>query len=178
MKTISQSESGEDFLSGIWYKKTSLGIIELKVRRKTKVELFNDDGIYVLQKGLKYYYTVTAKNILILKWKYIHLSPGDEIGQLLQIQSLKYHHKKWSGVFGAVYFDTENWVSHLYLIAAGLKGEFRIQPYYKRGGAVYSRINWKINASNSLSFRYSLKMNINDQIKWKPEMGLQLDIVF
>jgi hypothetical protein len=39
-------------------------------------------------------------------------------------------------------------------------------------------VNLKLNDSNSLSFRYSLEININDNIKWKPEMGLQLDIVF
>ena len=127
---------------------------------------------------MKYYYTFTAKNILVLKWKYIHLSPDNETGQLLQIQSLKYHHKQWSGVIGAVYFDTENWDSRLYLIEPGLKGEFRIQPYYEQGSAFYSMVNLKLNDSNSLSFRYSLEININDNIKWKPEMGLQLDIVF
>ncbi len=172
------TKSGEDFLSGLRYRKSRLGTIELKVRRKTKVELFNDDGIYVFQKGLKYYYTVTAKNILILKWKYIHLSPSNETGQLLQIQSLKYQHRQWSGVIGAVYFDTENWDSRLYLIEPGLKGEFRIQPYYEQGSAFYSKLNWEINDNNSLSFRYSVEINLNDNIKWKPEMGLQLDIVF
>ena len=93
---------GQDFLSGIRYRKTHLGVIELKVRRKTIVELINDNGIYILQKGMKYYYTFIAKNILVLKWKYIHLSPDNETGQILQIQSLKYHHKQWSGVIGAV----------------------------------------------------------------------------
>ena len=87
----------------------------------------------------------------------IYLSPDDETGHLLQIQSLINHYKKWSGVLGTVYFDTENWDSRLYLIEPGLKGEFRIQPYYKKGRAFYSRANWKINASNSLSFRYSVK---------------------
>ena len=43
-------KSGEDFLSGIRYRKSHLGTIELNVRRKTKVELFNDHGFYVLQK--------------------------------------------------------------------------------------------------------------------------------
>ena len=169
---------GQDFLSGIRYRKTHLGVIELKVRRKTIVELINDNGIYILQKGMKYYYTLIAKNIMVLKWKYIHLSPDNETGQLLQIQSLKYHHKQWSGVIGAVYFETENWDSRLYLIEPGLKGEFRIQPYYEQGSAFYSMVNLKLNDSNSLSFRYSLEININDNIKWKPEMGLQLDIVF
>ena len=81
-------------------------------------------------------------------------------------------------MFGAVYFDTENWDSRLHLIQPGLKGEFRIQPYYKQGSAFYSKLNWKINDSNLLSFRYSLEINLNDNIKWKPELGLQLDIVF
>ena len=97
---------------------------------------------------------------------------------IFRIQSLKYHHKKWSGVFGAICFDTENWGSRLYLIEPGLRGDFRIQPYYKQGGAFYSRVSWNINDSNSLSLWYSLKVNFNDQSKWKPEMGLQLDIVF
>ena len=74
------TESGENFLSGIWYRKSSLGTIELQVRRKIKVELFNDDGIYVLQKELKYYYTFKAKNILVLKWNYIHLALSDDTG--------------------------------------------------------------------------------------------------
>ena len=34
------------------------------------------------------------------------------------------------------------------------------------------------NGPPALSLRYSLNVNFNDQIKWKPEMGLQLDIVF
>ena len=34
------------------------------------------------------------------------------------------------------------------------------------------------NDPPALSLRYSLKVNFNDQSKWKPEMGLQLDIVF
>ena len=81
-------------------------------------------------------------------------------------------------MIGAVYFDTENWDSRLYLIEPGLKGEFRIQPYYEQGSAFYSMVNLKLNDRNYLSFRYSLEININDNIKWKPEMGLQLDIVF
>ena len=39
-------------------------------------------------------------------------------------------------------------------------------------------VNLKLNDSNFLLFRYSLEINFNDNIKWKQEMGLQLDIVF
>ena len=35
------------------------------------------------------------------------------------------------------------------------KFEFRIQPYFGVGISIYSKVNWKINDSNSLSFRYS-----------------------
>ena len=37
----------------------------------------------------------------------------------------------------------------------GLKGEFRIQPYFLEGISIYLKVNWKINDLNSLSFRYS-----------------------
>jgi len=95
-----------------------------------------------------------------------------------KLQSLKYQKGKWSGVVGAVYFNTDNWDSRLYLIEPGLKGEFRIQPYFLEGISIYSKVNWKINDSNSLSFRYSTQRKKEISEKWKPEMGLQLDIVF
>ena len=36
-----------------------------------------------------------------------------------------------------------------------LKWKFRIQPHFLDGISIYSKVNWKINDSNSLSFRYS-----------------------
>ena len=41
-----------------------------------------------------------------------------------------------------------------------------------------SNVNWKINDSNFLPFRYSTQKKKEISEKWKPEMGLQLDIVF
>ena len=79
---------------------------------------------------------------------------------------------------GSVYFNTDNWDSRFYLIEPGLKGKFRIQPYFLEGISIYSKVNWKINDSNSLSFRYSTQRKKEISEKWKPEMGLQLDIVF
>jgi len=52
------------------------------------------------------------------------------------------------------------------------------QPYFWEGISIYSKVNWKINDSNSLSFRYSIQRKKEISEKWKPEMGLQLDIVF
>jgi len=92
--------------------------------------------------------------------------------------TVKFQKGKWSGVVGSVYFNTDNWDSRLYLIEPGLKGEFRIQPYFLEGISIYSKVNWKINDSNSLSFRYSTQRKKEISEKWKPEMGLQLDIVF
>jgi len=69
--------------------------------------------------------------------------------------TVKFQKGKWSGVVGSVYFNTDNWDSRLYLIEPGLKGEFRIQPYFLVGISIYLKVNWKINDSNSLSFRYS-----------------------
>ena len=146
--------------------------------RKTIVELFNNNSIYNLQKNIKYYYTFTMKKMIVLKWKSIQLKPGNLTGELIQLQSLKYQKEKWSGIVGAVYFNTDNWDSRLYLIEPGLKGEFRIQPYFLEGISIYSKVNWKINDSNSLSFRYSTQRKKEISEKWKPEMGLQLDIVF
>ena len=170
--------SGDDFLTGFLYRKKGAVTLELKARRKTIVELFNDNSIYNLQLNKKNYYTFTMKNFIILKWKSIHLIPSNDSGQLIQLQSLKYQKGKWSGVVGAVYFNTDNWDSRLYLIGPGLKGEFRIQPYFLEGISIYSKVNWKINDSNSLSFRYSTQRKKEVSEKWKPEMGLQLDIVF
>ena len=45
--------------------------------------------------------------------------------------------ENWSGVLGAVNFDTDNWNSRLYLIKSGLKGKFRIQPYFLEGISIY-----------------------------------------
>ena len=53
-----------------------------------------------------------------------------------------------------------------------------VQPYFLEGISIYSKVNWKINDSNSLSFRYSTQRKKEISEKWKPEMGLQLDIVF
>ena len=170
--------SGDDFLTGFLYRQKGVVTLELKARRKTIVELFNDNSIYNLQLNKKNYYTFTMKNFIILKWKSIHLIPGNDSGQLIQLQSLNYQKGKWSGVVGAVYFNTDNWDSRLYLIEPGLKGEFRIQPYFLEGISIYSKVNWKINDSNSLSFRYSTQRKKEISEKWKPEMGLQLDIVF
>ena len=170
--------SGDDFLTGFLYRKKGAVTLELKARRKTIVELFNNNSIYNLQKNMKYYYTFTMKKMIVLKWKSIHLIPSKYSGQLIQIQSLKCQNGKWSGVLGAVYFNTDNWDSRLYLIEPGLKGEFRIQPYFLEGISIYSKLNWKINDSNSLSFRYSTQRKREISEKWKPEMGLQLDIVF
>ena len=167
----------DDFLTGFLFRKKGAVTLELKARRKTIVELFNNNNIYILQKNMKYYYTFTMKKMIVLKWKSIQLKPGNLTGELIQLQSLKYQKGKWSGVVGAVYFNTDNWDSHLYLIEPGLKGEFRIQPYFLEGISIYSKVNWKINDSNSLSFRYSTHMKKKSE-KWKPEMGLQLDIVF
>ena len=83
---------------------------------------------------------------------------------------------KWSGVVVAVYFNTDNWGSHLYLIEPGLKDAFRNQPYFLEEISIYSKVIWKINDSNSLSFRESTQRKKSE--KWKPEMGFQLDIVF
>ena len=66
------------------------------------------------------------KNVLILKLKYISITPDNETGRLIQTQSLLLHRGKWSGVFGAVYYKTESWNSRLYLIGPGIKGEFRL----------------------------------------------------
>jgi hypothetical protein len=170
--------SGDDFLTGFLYRKKGTVTLELKARRKTIVELFNNNSIYNLQKNMKYYYTFTMKKMIVLKWKSIQLKPGNLTGELIQLQSLKYQKGKWSGVVGAVYFNTDNWDSRLYLIEPGLKGEFRIQPYFLEGISIYSKVNWKINDSNSLSFRYSTQRKKEISEKWKPEMGLQLDIVF
>ena len=127
---------------------------------------------------MKYYYAFTMKKMIVLKWKSIQLKPGNQTGELIQLQSLKYQKGKWSGVVGVVYFNTDNWDSRLYLIEPGLKGEFRIQPYFLEGISIYSKVNWNINDSNSLSFRYSIQRKKEISEKWKPEMGLQLDIVF
>ena len=170
--------SGDDFLAGFLYRKKGAVTLELKARRKTIVELFNNNSIYNLQKNMKYYYTFTMKKMIVLKWKSIQLKPSKQTGELIQLQSLKYQKGKWSGVVGAVYFNTDNWDSRLYLIEPGLKGEFRIQPYFLEGISIYSKVNWKINDSNSLSFRYSTQRKKEISEKWKPEMGLQLDIVF
>ena len=113
---------------------------------------------------------------MVLKWKSIHLIPGNDSGRLIQLQSLKYQKGKWYGVVGAVYFNTDNWDSRLHLIGPGLKGEFRIQPYFLEEISIYSKVIWKINYSNSLSFRESTQRKKSE--KWKPEMGFQLDIVF
>ena len=102
--------------------------------------------------------------MIVLKWKSIQLKPDNLTGELIQLQSLKYQKGKWD--------------SHLYLIEPGLKGKFRIQPYFLEGISIYSKVNWKINDSNSLSFRYSTQRKKEISEKWKPEMGLQLDIVF
>ncbi len=171
-------KSGDDFLTGFLYKKKGVGTFELKARRKTIIELFNNNSIYNLQKNMKYYYTFTMKKMIVLKWKSILLKPGNQRGELIQMQSLKYHFENWSGVVGAIYFNMDNWDSRLYLIEPGLKGEFRIQPYYLEGISIYSKVNWKLNDSNSLSFRYSTQSKKEISEKWKPEMGLQLDIVF
>ncbi|MBC8256458.1 MAG: hypothetical protein H8E85_04035 [Candidatus Marinimicrobia bacterium] len=171
-------KSGDDFLTGFIYKKKGVGTFEMKARRKTIIELFNNNSIYNLQNSIKYYYTFTMKKMIILKWKSILLKPDYKRGELIQIQSLKYHFENWSCVLGAIYFNTDNWDSRLYLIEPGLKGEFRIQPYYLEGISIYSKVNWKVNDSNSLSFRYSTQTKINNWGKWEPEMGLQLDIVF
>ena len=53
-----------------------------------------------------------------------------------------------------------------------------VQSYFLEGISIYSKVNWKINDSNSLSFRYSTQRKKEISEKWKPEMGLQLDIVF
>ena len=49
------------FSSGIQYKKGDSFNFEGRARRKTNVELFNDNGIYNLQMNKKYYYTFTFK---------------------------------------------------------------------------------------------------------------------
>ena len=113
---------------------------------------------------------------MVLKWKSIHLIPGNDSGRLIQLQSLKYQKGKWSGVVVAVYFNTDNWGFHLYLIEPGLKDAFRNQPYFLEEISIYSKVIWKINDSNSLSFRESTQRKKSE--KWKPEMGFQLDIVF
>ena len=92
--------------------------------------------------------------------------------------TVKFQKGKWSGVVGSVYFNTDNWDSRFYLIEPGLKGKFRFQPYFLEGISIYSKVNWKINDSNSLSFRYSTQRKKEISEKWKPEIGLQLDIVF
>ncbi|MDP7026939.1 MAG: hypothetical protein QF380_00860 [Candidatus Marinimicrobia bacterium] len=171
-------KSGDDFLSGIQYKKKDSFNFEGKARRKTNAELFNDNGIYNLQMNKKYYYTFTFKKMIVLKWKSVHLMPSAHTGKLIQLQSLKYQFKNWSGVLGVVYFDTDNWNSRLYLIEPGLKGEFRIQPYFLEGISIYSKLNWKLNDINSLSFRYSTQKVLENLEKWSPEFGFQLDIVF
>jgi len=101
---------------------------------------------------------------MVLKWKSIHLIPGNDSGRLIQLQSLKYQKGKWSGVVVAVYFNTDNWGSHLYLIEPGLKGAFRNQPYFLEEISIYSKVIWKINDSNSLSFRESTQRKKSE--KW------------
>ena len=48
--------SGDDFLTGFLYSKKGVVTLELKARRKTIVELFNNNSIYNLQKNIKYFY--------------------------------------------------------------------------------------------------------------------------
>jgi len=48
------------------------------------------------------------KKMIVLKWKSIQLKPSKQTGELIQLQSLKYQKGKWSGVVGAVYFNTDN----------------------------------------------------------------------
>ena len=74
--------SGDDFLTGFLYRKKGVVTLELKARRKTIVELFNDNSIYNLQLNKKNYYTFTMKKIIILKWKSIHLIPSNDSGHL------------------------------------------------------------------------------------------------
>ena len=116
--------------------------------------------------------------MIVLKWKSVYLMQSAHADKLIQLQSLKYQFENWSGVLGAVYFDTDNWNSRLYLIESGLKGEFRIQPYFLEGFSIYSKLNWKLNDTNSLSFRYSTQKVLENLEKWNPEFGFQLDIVF
>ena len=59
--------SGDDFLTGFLYRKKGTVTLELKARRKTIVELFNNNSIYNLQKNMKYYYTFTMKKMIVLK---------------------------------------------------------------------------------------------------------------
>ena len=53
-----------------------------------------------------------------------------------------------------------------------------MQPYYIEGYLLYSILNWKMNESNPLSFKYSVQISFTNQVEWKLEMGFQLDIVF
>ena len=65
--------SVDDFLTDFLYRKKGAVTLELKARRNTIVELFNNSSIYNLQKNLKYYYTFTMKKMIVLKWKSIQL---------------------------------------------------------------------------------------------------------
>ena len=57
MNSHFQLDSVDDFL----YRKKGDVTLELKARRNTIVELFNNSSIYNFQKNLKYYYTLTMK---------------------------------------------------------------------------------------------------------------------
>tara|TARA_B100001123_G_C15233605_1_gene996195 strand:- start:840 stop:1166 length:327 start_codon:yes stop_codon:yes gene_type:complete len=105
----------------------------METRRKTIVELLNNNGIYKLQSNKKYYYSITFKNIFVFKLKSIHLFPSKQRGKLIQLQTLKYKLKKWTGIAGIVYFNTNKWDSRIYIIEPGLKGEFSSQPFYHDG---------------------------------------------
>jgi hypothetical protein len=85
--------------------------------------------------------------------------PDHETGWLVQIQSLRLYRGKLFGIFGAVYYSTESGNSRLYLIEPGLKGEFRILPFYNDGFLLYSKLNLNLNTSYLFSFRYSLQIN-------------------
>jgi len=49
------TKSSNDFLTGFQYKNGEVVTLEFKARRKIIIELFNDSGIYSLQKNINYY---------------------------------------------------------------------------------------------------------------------------
>ena len=63
-------------------------------------------------------------------------------------------------------------------LSQDLNENYRMQPYYIEGYLLYSILNWKMNESNPLSFKYSVQISFTNQVEWKLEMGFQLDIVF
>ena len=171
-------KSGQGFLSGFKLKIKGIGITELKIRSKTKKELFNVNGIYTLQSKMKQYYTFTMKNILFMKLKPFIVNPNNERGWIYQVQSLQLNRDLFFGVLGAVYYDTGGWNSILYLIEPKLKGEFNIQPYYLTGISLYSKLNFEIDQNNLFSLRCSLKIKSEKNWVAKSNIAIQLDIVF